>query len=81
MLTNRAERADAVLRVRPLRPPTKGLLSLGSSPFVGGLRGSYTSPALAAASYPFVDLPSESALLCKPLPASKFSEKLFLFVG
>ena len=28
-------------------------------------RGSYTSPALAAASYPFVDLPPGSTLRCK----------------
>lgn len=34
-------------------------------------RGRYTSPALAAASYPFVDLPSENVLRCKPFPADK----------
>jgi hypothetical protein len=34
-------------------------------------RGRYTSPALAAASYPFVDLPSENVLLCKLFPADK----------
>ena len=39
-------------------------------------RGSYTSPALAAASYPLVDLSAESALRCKPLPADKFYGKL-----
>ena len=42
-------------------------------------RGSYTSPALAAASYPLVDLPPENTLLCKLLPVNKFSEKLFPF--
>ena len=44
-------------------------------------RGSYTSPALAAASYPFVDLPPGNTLRCKLLPVNKFSEKPFLFVG
>ena len=35
-------------------------------------RGSYTSPALAAASYPFVDLPPGNTLRCKLFPSSKF---------
>ena len=35
-------------------------------------RGSYTSPALAAASYPFVDLPPGNTLRCKLFPFSKF---------
>jgi len=35
-------------------------------------RGSYTSPALAAASYPFVDLPPENILCCKLFPSGKF---------
>lgn len=44
-------------------------------------RGSYTSPALAATSYLSVDLPPESTLVCKMLPANKLSEKLFPFGG
>ena len=36
-------------------------------------RGSYTSPALAAASYPFVDLPPGNTLRCKLFPFSKFN--------
>jgi hypothetical protein len=35
-------------------------------------RGRYASPALAAASYPFVDLPPGNALGYKLFPASKF---------
>ena len=40
-------------------------------------RGSYTSPALAAASYPFVDLPPGNTLRCKLFPFSKFTIHLF----
>lgn len=36
-------------------------------------RGSYTSPALACASYPLVDLPSGDTLLRKLFPSDKFS--------
>jgi len=35
-------------------------------------RGRYASPALAAASYPFVDLPPGNTLHCKLFPFSKF---------
>ena len=35
-------------------------------------RGRYASPALAAASYPFVDLPVGDTLRCKLFPADKF---------
>ena len=40
-------------------------------------RGRYTSPALAAASYPFVDLPPGNTLRCKLFPFSKFTIHLF----
>ena len=40
-------------------------------------RGSYTSPALAAASYPFVDLPPGNTLRCKLFSFSKFTILLF----
>lgn len=48
-------------------------------PHPPGHKGSYTSPALATASYPFVDLLAGSTLRYDLLPASKFSEKLFRF--
>jgi len=35
-------------------------------------RGRYASPALAVASYPFVDLPPGNTLRCKLFPADKF---------
>ena len=44
-------------------------------------RGSYTSPALAAASYPFVDLPPGNTLRCNLFPSSKFTIPLFLIVA
>jgi len=42
-------------------------------------RGRYAFPALAAASYPFVDLPSGDALRCKLFPADKFHKICYLF--
>ena len=42
-------------------------------------RGSYTSPALAAASYPFVDLPPGNTLRCKLFPFSKFYNRPLYF--
>ena len=42
-------------------------------------RGRYASPALAAASYPFVDLPSGDTLPCKLSPADKFYKIRYLF--
>ena len=36
-------------------------------------RGSYTSPALAAASYPFVDLLTGNTLRCKLFPANNLA--------
>ena len=44
-------------------------------------RGRYTSPALAAASYPFVDLPSGDTLRCKLFPADKFYKISLYFDG
>ncbi|MGR5691635.1 hypothetical protein ACP5WN_17265, partial [Enterocloster clostridioformis] len=40
-------------------------------------RGRYTSPALADASYPFVDLPPGNTLRCKQFPSGRFTIKLF----
>jgi len=42
-------------------------------------RGSYTSPALAAASYPFVDLPVGNILRCKLSPTDKFNKDQLCF--
>ena len=42
-------------------------------------RGSYTSPALAAASYPFVDLPPGNTLRCKLFSFSKFYNRPLYF--
>ena len=44
-------------------------------------RGRYASPALAAASYPFVDLPSGDTLLCNLFPADKFYKHSLYFDG
>ena len=39
----------------------------------------FCTPALAAASYPFVDLPSGDTLRCKLFPADKFHKICYLF--
>ena len=44
-------------------------------------RGRYASPALAAASYPFVNLPSGDTLRCKLFPADKFYKISLYFDG
>ena len=44
-------------------------------------RGRYASPALAAASYPFVDLPPGNTLRCKLFPSSKFYRSQLYFSG
>ncbi len=41
-------------------------------------RGSYTSPAPATASYPFVDLPPGNTLRCKLFPADKLHKIRYL---
>ena len=46
-------------------------------PDAGRKEGSCTFPALAAASYPFVDLPTGNTLRCKLFPSSKFTVHLF----
>ena len=43
-------------------------------------RGSYTSPALAAASYPFVDLPPRNTLRYKLFPSSKFYQSSYPYL-
>jgi hypothetical protein len=42
-------------------------------------RESYTSPALAAASYPFVDLLTGNTLRCKLFPSNKFYNRPLYF--
>jgi len=44
-------------------------------------RRRYASPALAAASYPFVDLPSGDTLRCKLFPGDKFYKISLYFEG
>ena len=45
-------------------------------------RGRYASPALADASYPFADLPTETIVHYKLFPSGKFSEiQLYIFSG
>jgi len=44
-------------------------------------RGRYASPALAAASYPFVDLPPGNTLRCKLFSANKFYRSQLYFSG
>ena len=41
--------------------------------------GRFAPPALAAASYPFVDLPSGDTLRCKLFPYDKFHKIRYLF--
>jgi hypothetical protein len=43
-------------------------------------RGRYASPALAAASYPFVDLPPGNTLRCKLFPSSKFYQSSYPYL-
>ena len=45
------------------------------------IQGTLRSPALAAASYPFVDLPSGDTLRCKLFPADKFYKISLYFDG
>lgn len=49
------------------------------SPLLQSSRGSYTSPALADASYPFVYLPPGNTLHCKLFPSSKFYNRPLYF--
>ncbi|ACR74580.1 Hypothetical protein EUBREC_2701 [Agathobacter rectalis ATCC 33656] len=43
-------------------------------------RGRYASPALAVASYPFVDLPPGNTLRCKLFPSSKFYQSSYPYL-
>ena len=77
------------------RPPSSRVLHLiGDKTVDGGRRrcpyrpypcllytSRYASPALAAASYPFVDLPSGDTLRCKLFPADKFYKISLYFDG
>ena len=44
-------------------------------------RGSYTSPALAAASYPFVDLPPGNTLRYKLFLTDKFTKSYYTYLA
>ena len=44
-------------------------------------RGSYTSPALAAVSYPFVNLPPGNTLRCKLFLTDKFTKSYYTYLA
>ena len=66
---------EPVRCVLPEAPCRERMIARSVPASVNHHRGSYTSPALAAASYPFVDLPPRNTLRCKLFPFSKFSKK------
>ena len=63
--------------------PTKAETLTGMKeivPVIKDLLTSYPSPALATASYPFVDLQDGITLRCKLFPSDKFAEiRLYFF--
>ena len=68
---------EPVRCVLPEAPCRERMIARSVPASVNHHRGSYTSPALAAASYPFVDLPPGNTLRCKLFPSSKFTIRLF----
>ena len=72
---------EPVRCVLPEAPCRERMIARSVPASVNHHRGSYTSPALAAASYPFVDLPPGNTLRCKLFPSSKFTIPLFLIVA
>ena len=68
---------EPVRCVLPEAPCRERMIARSVPASVNHHRGSYTSPALAAASYPFVDLPLGNTLRCKLFPSSKFTIHLF----
>jgi len=91
LLSERQAGASPSGRGRNYTPPKGGVLRSAESPLQGAddfrrfsirsnhHRGSYTSPALAAASYPLVDLPPESTLHRKLLSAAKFTKSSYTY--
>ena len=70
---------EPVRCVLPEAPCRERMIARSVPASVNHHRGSYTSPALAAASYPFVDLPPGNTLRCKMFPSSKFYNRPLYF--
>ena len=70
---------EPVRCVLPEAPCRERMIARSVPAPVNHHRGSYTSPALAAASYPFVDLPPGNTLRCKMFPSSKFYNRPLYF--
>ena len=68
---------EPVRCVLPEAPCRERMIARSVPASVNHHRGSYTSPALANASYPFVDLPPGNTLRCKLFSFSKFTILLF----
>ena len=71
---------EPVRCVLPEAPCRERMIARSVPASVNHHRGSYTSPALAAASYPFVDLPPGNTLRCKLFPSSKFFQKIYFLL-
>ena len=79
----RSSRQNVGFRSHGLFQIIQGTLRRLRSASVGACRANvhwtFCTPALAAASYPFVDLPSGDTLLCKLFPDAKFHKICYLF--
>ena len=71
---------EPVRCVLPEAPCRERMIARSVPASVNHHRGSYTSPALAAASYPFVDLPPGNTLRCKLFPSSKFYQSSYPYL-
>ena len=71
---------EPVRCVLPEAPCRERMIARSVPASVNHHRGSYTSPALPAASYPFVDLPPRNTLRCKLFPSSKFTIGRYTFL-
>ena len=71
---------EPVRCVLPEAPCRERMIARSVPAPVNHHRGSYTSPALAAASYPFVDLLTGNTLRCKLFPLSKFYQSSYPYL-
>ena len=71
---------EPVRCVLPEAPCRERMIARSVPASVNHHRGSYTSPALAAASYPFVDLPPRNTLRYKLFPSSKFYQSSYPYL-
>ena len=71
---------EPVRCVLPEAPCRERMIARSVPASVNHHRGSYTSPALAAASYPFVGLPPGNTLRCKLFPSSKFYQSSYPYL-